>query len=414
MERTGYGSTQEQLKSFDFMASVDMMRFDIQRFNRVLPETRQRVADEELSLMAEGSGRAARPVFHLQRQDDELVYHNHGEWQPYMDMLQTGLEVAYLEARQDGRKQFLVPWAERDFAVGYRLKHLQSGERLAWYNPYPEDIEARHGATFLKNECGLFPERKMGFIHLAVGEEDGTVRLETQTVDNSDPDAFMAVERLIQENPTVTMDELLEAYDTVLEDKYGVDFYAGREGADRSEDAWKALLSQEDLVTYFLDELEGLAAAHLPRPELKRQVKRHLIGTWKALKLRLDGRQILPTLATNETPSHSVGYMALERERMALEVNASFKIALANGEVKAGCGGSISADSEDDLDVVTLPETFDGIFGKKLEDVEEEDEHGPLEFKCQKGHRNKRKRGQLIDNCKVCRINVRCKEDVAA
>jgi hypothetical protein len=37
-----------------------------------------------------------------------------------------------------------------------------------------------------------------------------------------------------------------------------------------------------------------------------------------------------------------------------------------------------------------------------------EDQYGPLEFKCTKGHRNTRPRGQLISHCAICGENVAC------
>jgi len=37
-----------------------------------------------------------------------------------------------------------------------------------------------------------------------------------------------------------------------------------------------------------------------------------------------------------------------------------------------------------------------------------EDEYGSLEFVCPNGHLNTREKGQLIDNCQVCGISVRC------
>lgn len=38
----------------------------------------------------------------------------------------------------------------------------------------------------------------------------------------------------------------------------------------------------------------------------------------------------------------------------------------------------------------------------------DEDEFGPLNFTCRKGHPNKRPKGQLIDKCTTCQDSVRC------
>lgn len=47
-------------------------------------------------------------------------------------------------------------------------------------------------------------------------------------------------------------------------------------------------------------------------------------------------------------------------------------------------------------------------------DSPQEDEWGPLTFKCAKGHPNKRPYRDFIDNCKICGIPVRCKKPLAS
>jgi hypothetical protein len=416
MERLGEPPTAEKLKSFDLLASVDMLRFDIQRFGEVLPETRQRVYDEELSLMAEGVERASRTSFTLQRQDDELAYFDNGDWRPYTGMLTTGLQVARSEAVADPRRQFLLGWAERDLEMGYKMQGLEPGQQLVWHNGYPFEVEQRYGTKFLQ-DCGLFPERQMGFIYRAVCEDDGSIRLESQTVDKSDPDALAAVEQTAQQDAESDMETFVRAYDDTLSKKHGAQFYAGRSNAEMHENAWEEIVRHRDLVSYFLNELEVLAASELSRSELETQVKRHVIGSWKAFKTRLD-RKMQPLAPEMDSPAdmiHPIGHIAFAQERLAMEVQASFEIARRNGEVKTGCGGSISAD--DDLHSIDGRSTFDAIFGTKNPEAEEnqsneEDEYGPLEFACTKGCKNKRPRGRLIDECKNkkhgCKGSVGC------
>lgn len=361
VERLGEPPTRERLTSFDLLASVDMLRFDIQRFGEVLPETRQRVYDEELSLMAEGIDRASRTSFALRRQGDDLVYFDNGEWRPYLGMLTTGLQVARSEAETDPRRGFLLNWAERDMQMGYLIQGLEPGQQLVWHNGYPFDMEQRYGAQFLQG-CGLSPKRQMGFIYRAVCEVDGSVRLESQTVDKSDADGFAAVEQAAVYDPNADMETLVRTYDGALVKKYGGQFYAGRSNAEMYENAWDELLRHKDLVAYFLDELETLAASDLPRSELETQVKRHVIGSWKAFKTRLD-RKIQPLQSAFSDISNDA---ASARERVAMEVKVNFEIALRNGEVKTGCGGSIKAES-DALSPIDGQETFDAIFGKESE-----------------------------------------------
>ena len=106
----------KQLKSFDVLASVNMMRFDIEHYGLIQGETRNRIKDEELSYLTEGVGRAARTTFILQRQNEDIVYFKNGEWRPYIGMLLTGQTVAHSEAEADPRRQFLA--ADADEEVG--------------------------------------------------------------------------------------------------------------------------------------------------------------------------------------------------------------------------------------------------------------------------------------------------------
>lgn len=395
----------EKLRSFDLLASVNMMRFDIQRFNQVLPETRQRVYDEELSLMAEGVDRASCTAFTLQSQDGQLVYFDNADWRPYIGMLNTGLEAAKQEAEADARRNFLVEWAAEDQYRGYRMQALKPGEQMVWHNAYPQAVEDRYGVKFME-DCGLVPQRKMGFIYRAARQEDGSVKLETQTIDGNDTEGFAAVQRLAAENPAASMTDLVAAYDEVLALKFNETFYAGRRGVDRYENAWEELLRHKDLIAYFLDELEVLAASDLPIETLERQVKQHVIGCWKAFKTRLAG-QTQPLAAAVPNP---LGYVALPYERLALEVKTSFTEAWRLGEVKTGCGGSISAREENNLSINGL-DTFDAIFGEARQENStsaEEDKFGSLTFECPKGHVNRRPRNKLIEHCKTCGTSVKC------
>ncbi len=361
MESRAAQPPHEKLKSFDPLASVDMLQFDLQRHGYVLPETRQRVYDEELSSMAEGVGRAAHTEFTLQRQSDHLVYFDRGQKKPYMSMLATGLEVAKREATEDTRKAFLAEWAARDYAIGYRLHKLQPGEQLTWHNGYPSEIEQRYGAEFLKRECGLFPERQMGFLYRASCGPDGSVRLESQTVDRSDADAFRAVEGLQNYDAACDMDTMVRTYDGTLVKKYGGRFYAGRRSAERNENAWAEITQHHDLITYFLDGLESLAAQDMPRAALRRTAEAHVYGVWKAFKNRLESKS-RPLAETQQSPYMSGA--AFYHEHLAREVRAAFFEARANGEVKAGCGGSISFGQEGQPKDGSG--AFDAIFGTKL------------------------------------------------
>jgi hypothetical protein len=385
----------EQRKSFDALASVRMFRYDLENFGQVLPETRERVQDEELSLIAEGMNRVARTTFALQRQGDDLMYFAEGQWKSYTGMLLTGEQVAKAEAEADPRKQFLAEDAVTDLYHLYQMRRLQPGEQHVWSSPYRYDVEQRYGRQFMQ-ACGRFPERQMGFIYRAHCAENGTVVLESQTVDRSYEPAFAAVLERSATDGKVDMDDLVAVYDDVLAQRDGGEFYAGRRGAERFENVWETLLQQRDLIEYFLAKLEAIAHQPLDGAALEVAAKRHVYGVWAAFKRRINGE----VSATEYRPeARSITGLAwLEQE-----VRQAFAQFAAAGQVMVGCGGAIAMlRGEEDILSADGSDVFDAIFGTR------EDKYGSLSFRCSKGHHNIRPFGKLIERCQTCQVSVRC------
>jgi hypothetical protein len=359
----------ESRKSFDSLASVRMLRYDLATFGRVLPETRERVMDEELSYLVEGIGRAARTPFVLHRQAGELKLFDRGQWRSYSGMVITGLETAKDEALKDPRRQFLVERAREDVYYAYQMQKLQRGQQYVWHSSYPHRESARYGETLMR-DYGFMPERKMGFLYRAYCSEDGDILLESQTVDCSDEDAFAAAMSRASADPSADMDALTETYDGVLAEKYGERFHAGRRGGEIQENAWQFLRRQADLIQYFLNKLEALAASPSGGEMLERAVKKHVYGVWAAFKQRLDDNRSTPEIIwKNNMPVSQ--WALLERE-----VTGAFNQFAREGRVLVGCGGAISilAGGENILKA-NGEDVFDSIFGKKGDD-----EPGDCEF----------------------------------
>jgi len=390
--------TRERLKSFDSLASVDMLRFDLERFGQVLPETRQRVCDEELSYITEGIDRAARTTFVLGRIDDELVIFDRGKWRPYVGMLLTGLEVAKHEASLDPRRQFLADWAASDLQYGYHMGRLKPGQELVWDSRYPHREAQMYGEEFMRS-CGLKPDRKMGFLYRAVCQNDGSIVLESQTVDRSDEDAFDAALRAA-DKPENDMDASVGAYDSVLAEKHSGPFYAGRRETEIHENIWQTILAQRDLIDYFLDRLEVIASTPMPRDQLEDIAKRHVYGVWAALKKRIDAGRISIQVSQQGNVAQA-SYHVPEQE-----VRRAFQEFAAQGRVLVGCGGAISM-LRGELDILAASgeDVFSAIFGTKTD----KDNYGSLQFKCpKKGCLNTRKPGKLIKECQKCGADVTC------
>lgn len=349
--------TGERQKSFDITASVRMFRHDLDSFGYVLEETRERVYDEELSYLSEGIDRASLTSFTLKREGGQLVYFDRGEWKPYTATLLTGLQVARKEASEDYRKTFLNDRANEDLINGYKMRSMRPGQKLAWYSPYPYREEGMYGSDFIRS-CGFSPDRKMGFLYMAECNPDGSVTLDSQSVDNSDLDAFEAVIRMTKFDPEADIEDMTRTYDGQLMKRYDGYFFAGKRDAANRENVWDQIRANRDLVEYHLSELERLAGENLYGKPLEYAVKAHTYGVWAALKTRIDsapgGFSESRMVPQPNTPPEVMDIRA--------EVRFAFDDFSRKGKVLSGCGGSIKF--EGDINEADEQDVFDSIFGK--------------------------------------------------
>ena len=356
----------EQLRSFDTLASIDMMRFDLERHGRVLPETMARVFVVELTYMAEGIDRPLCTEFTFQDIDGEMAYFDRGEWRPYIGTLITGLETAEREAKLDPRKDFAAERAAFDLKIGYQLRGLAPGQSLTWDSPFPDEVLERYedGAKLL-GSMGYQPQRRMGFLYHASKGEDGSMTLRSQSVDTSDADAFAAARDVAERDGN--LETMRAAYDQTLSAKYECDFYAGRPVQEQGVEgnAWTELTRHTDLLDHFFRGLNVLAErTDLPRAELEVEKKRLTYGVWAALKRRLDSGTQAAALRHESADDPA----ALEQE-----IRYAYALAAARAEVLFGCGGAIGADEA--ILAAEGKEVHDMIFGKK-----QQPDDGPCEF----------------------------------
>ncbi len=342
-------AAEKKLSSFDVLASVNLMRHDLDNYGQVLPETLERVYDEELTYIAEGINQPLMTEFRLGRVGDELAYFHNGQWRPYLGSLVTAVEVYRLESLEDPRKKFMYDRAVDDLRIGYQLADLNPGEKLRWKSAFPDHELVRYGDDFI-GELGFQAERRMGFLYEAETDNEGYLLLRTYSVDNSDDEAFAAA---------LESDDMLEGYDTALGQKYGGSFAAGRRpGSElREENAWDTVRSHKDLIEdYFMKELERLALSGLPRAELEKAKKRLTYGVWAALRKRLEEGVLI---GTDFTEPHG-GY-----DSVGGEVQRAYHEASVRGEVLFGCGGSMTGEAA--LLNAAAKDVFDDIFGSKYQ-----------------------------------------------
>lgn len=353
--RTNYTTEQQKEKSFNVLASVDLYRYDLKTYGHILPETRERVYEEELSYIAEGINRPNYNSFTLKQIDGELVYFHEGSWRPYMSTLVKGLNAAEAEAQIDPRKSFEVDRRVDDLKRGYAIQSLKPGEKITWYYDFPSQELDLYEAEFL-GDMGYQPERLMGYLCEAERTLEGDVIIRHQSVDNSDPEAYAAAELVGQQGGSI--DDSREAYDSILNNKHGKEFYAGRAVSEkeREENAWSMVVAHKDLIEdYFLNQIEHLARQQLSRSDLELTKKRLTYGVWATLKQRLDNN--LP--AVGEMASGSGGYASVRAE-----VGSAYTALASRGEVLFGCGGSMSGEVA--IMNASAQSVFEGIFGKKM------------------------------------------------
>lgn len=362
------GPEVEQLRTFDVLASIDLLKFDLQMYGFVQFETMQRVMDEELTLMAEGIDRPLFTEFTLRQRDGELLYFSESEWRPYVSTLVTGLQTAEREAAEDPRKTFLAEMAVRDLEMGYHMQALQPGERMVWDSPFPEAACQSYGAKFM-GSLGFQPARRMGFVYQAEKNADGSVTLRSQSVDNSSSTAFAAVRQAAARDPGLDIESLRMVYDYVLEQELGTEVYAGRVVARNGEEenVWATLQRHQDLADRYLDLLIALAHSTAPRPVLEAEKKRLTYGVWALLKKRLDG-DALPLPERWHAPGGT---------HLDSQIQQAYAEAAARADVLFGCGGAIEAAILE----TEGKDVFDLIFGPSRP-RSDEDSQIPNRIRC--------------------------------
>ena len=328
--------TKEKYRSFDVTAGVYALKNDLDHNGYFLPETKEQVLNEQLSYLVEGIERSSRTTFYFTRLDQDLYYFDDGGWRSHSDMLAAGREAAKHDAAIDHRRQFLVGWAENDIYQHQQNLKLKPGEKRVWASAYPQEVEASYGTRFVQ-DVGLNSKRKLGFIYQAVCHQDGGVVLESQTLDRSDQDGIDAALTAFNSDPSLNLDDLVEVYDQVLTDKYGVRFYAGRSEAEKHENAWKEIQSSSDLINYLLLEFEAIATSSDSHEDVVIKTKKLLIGAWKLFKKRLDGTADVPP----SMPSSSIVGRVEHYTWLNAQIHSGYDEFLKSGETIIGCGGSL-------------------------------------------------------------------------
>lgn len=392
---------EQEKKSFDIESSVNMFRRDLIEVGFVRDETKERVLEEDLSLVVEGIDKPSQTTFVLKRENNELVYYNDGKWQPYLSMLYQGHQIAKREAEIDPRKTFKLNRASDDLLDGYKMQNLSPGERHSWSADFPREETEKFGETFIKSE-GFNPNRKLGFLYQAICNEDGSVTLQSQTVDRCELGAFKAVEEAINIDPELDIDGMTRVYDGYLSQQYGGYFFAGRREAEVGENAWQDVLKQRRLIEYHLIRLEEIA--RLPKHEIATANKIHLVSLWSMFEKNIIGKQVEfdPNSHLELTSSAMLVY------RQAAD-NA-FNEFLLSGKPLIACGGELIIEKTmKDILEASDKELFESVFGRKKSAEYSFDKKMYCQV-CQKPP----KKGETKKYCEPCGYCQDCDKKAAA
>ena len=289
-----------------------------------------------------------------------------------------------------------------------RRRHLEKGEyndmlsmekgelpnTMVVISDFPEEL-----MDAVADVGGYNVSRKQTMLRVITKNPDGKIVMHSQSLDRTDRKSLEAISEYLgfklepgellgqrmhvdlpQHEQEFLADWLTGVYDRSMSSQYGGEWYAGRTPAEM-QNTYDFVRSQRDLIETFMQQTMvhgrdeslqyGLAAAMVSRFKNKSGSRNHVASP-------------------NYIP-----------EQVLNEMGSAGNQARLLGKVFSGCGDTNGPEglqtTEGQLDIAG--------YGNKSS----EDKYGSLKFKCQKGHENTREVNKLLDKCKTCGINVRCK-----
>ncbi len=250
---------------------------------------------------------------------------------------------------------------------------------------------------------GYNVSRKQTMMRVITRKPNGDINMLTQSLDGSDRTALEAIyhklgqppqdgeflsQRIMRNIPEQWHDQLPEnlknTYDLTLSEKYGGEWNAGIRLSDEQAqiNTYEFACAQTDLIELFTE-------AKMTSP-LEAEKLRYKIAATASQRLeKYQANENLVTSFIANMPQTQIWLMD--------EIEQASNLAAIQGKVFSGCGSSVG--SADQLK--------ESGYGNKFD----EDEYGPLQFKCKAGHTNVRTPGKLMPECPTCKDggkSVRC------
>ena len=232
--------------------------------------------------------------------------------------------------------------------------------------------------------------------------QDGKMHMVSQTLDRSNRAALEALYvyqgetaadgellgqrnyvHLTKDEQTYLIDRLMGVYDRSLTKQYGGVWHAGRR--DTRKDTYEFACRQQDLVDAYT----------MARTDSQR------FNTIAALEARYE--RATRFVEQPETIYRQVTELPVASLLPHMHLSAELRLmgaqARAEGKSYSSCGATLRS-SENALSAESQYSELG--YGNKSDDpVGEEDEYGPLTFKCTEGHTNHRKKNELLTVCQT-------------
>lgn len=260
-----------------------------------------------------------------------------------------------------------------------------------------------------EDQGGYNAERKQTMLRVLVRTPDNKLQMYSQSLDHSNRTALEAIYghlgkqaepgellgqrinlELDEYEHQFLIDELVGVYDRSMAAQFGGDWYAGQANGLRVN-TYDFVCSQADLLNAHLNgggDEYNLAAAMLAR--------------WQSASES-------PDIAERSYDYDSSFGMGITSQIMAMnEMADAGSAARASGMTFSGCGMTMGSPERSGAMMSLFGQLDEAGYGNKLEEYVGSDKYGSLQFKCKRGHTNKRPRNKLLERCKVCKCSVRC------
>lgn len=343
------------------MAALTTKRETIHRGEKLdSSESLTGIYEDECTWLAETLNGSMRTSFNLKVINGEICSEEKDEngvmrYRKLRTMFEEGAEYAQKRAATDSRVAF-EPEREKKHLIELDIMEKmiagQAPNTMIVVSAFPESLSGEDEEDIQ----GYKPKLRRSMLRVITANQDGTIDVKTQSLDNTNQEALLAIygemnwpidknidsecmlgERmhleLSAEKQACLMAKLTGAYDNVLREKNGGDWRAGRRQPELVGNTWDFVLAQQDILKHHLADIAPLI----------KQIRAHHKDSDEASLGKL--RAIAAATIRDR-------YEGRRREHtgdVASEMHASVSAAAANNETFGGCGLTVKLSAQEDM-----------------------------------------------------------------